>query len=35
MASTDGECKLLEGPAALSAQLLLAVAAVGALVYKR
>ncbi|KAK9916448.1 hypothetical protein WJX75_002720 [Coccomyxa subellipsoidea] len=29
------ECKLLEGPAAASAQLLLATAAIGALVYKR
>lgn len=29
------ECKLLEGPAAASAQILLATAAIGALVYKR
>lgn len=29
------ECKLLEGPAAASAQILLATAAVGALIYKR
>ena len=35
MTDQGGECMLLEGPAAISAQLLLAIAAIGALVYKR
>ena len=35
MTSQDEECKLLGGPAALSAQLLLIAVAIGALVYKR
>lgn len=35
MAEAEGQCRLLSGPAALLAQLLLALLAVGSLAWKR